>query len=286
MVLGAGSSSRRKAEVSGAPRTGSAGCWAVAADATSRRGQSGTRMRAPRRGELTTVESSPMPPSYVRVRDYSSRSIRRAGMSMLRPGWTILTLTLLAPAPTLLAQDAGRAAFDSASLAWDTGRYPEALSRLEKLLTGPDRDTLRRPIALLTGEFYRTAELARDGQGLVWSRDGRRLAFTAEVAEAPRTFVLRFGEAGRWAGAAPLPGRRAVFSPDGGSIAYLATAPSAELDAARSLLAATPAGAGSEGARQHQEQPAGVARVGTAAGPAGVRRPAQRPGGGGEEPRV
>ncbi|MFL5516909.1 MAG: M20/M25/M40 family metallo-hydrolase [Gemmatimonadales bacterium] len=192
-------------------------------------------------------------------------------MSMLRPGWTILTLTLLAPAPTLLAQDAGRAAFDSASLAWDTGRYPEALSRLEKLLTGPDRDTLRRPIALLTGEFYRTAELARDGQGLVWSRDGRRLAFTTEVAEVPRTIVLRFGEDGRVAGADTLPGRRAVFSPDGGSIAYLATAPSAELDSARSLLAATPAGAGSEGARQHQEQQAVVRRLETAAARVVVR---------------
>src|SRR3954452_1660221 len=205
MVLGAGSSSRRKAEGSGAPRTGSAGCWAVAADATSRRGQSGTRMRAPRRGELTTVESSPMPPSYVRVLDYSSRSIRKAGIRMLRPGWTILTLALLAPAPTLLAQDAGRVAFDSASLAWDAGRYPEALARLERLLTGPSRDTLRRPIALLTGEYYRTTELALDGQDLVWSREGRRLAFGTAVAEVPRAIVLRFGDDGRVAGADTLP---------------------------------------------------------------------------------
>ena len=38
-------------------------------------------------------------------------------MSTFRPGWTILALALFAP--TLSAQDAGRVAFDSASLAWD-----------------------------------------------------------------------------------------------------------------------------------------------------------------------
>jgi len=139
-------------------------------------------------------------------------------MSMLRSGWTVLALALVPPA--LFAQDAARVAFDSASLAWDAGRYPEALGRLERLLTGPSRDTLRRPIALLTGEYYRTIELAPDGQDLVWSRDGRRLAFGTAVAEVPRTIVLRFGDDGRVAGADTLPGRRAVFSPDGGSIAY------------------------------------------------------------------
>ena len=182
-------------------------------------------------------------------------------MSMFRSGWTVVALALAPPA--LSAQDAARVAYDSASLAWDAGRYPEALARLERLLTGPSRDTLRRPIALLTGEYYRTTELALDGQDLVWSRDGRRLAFGTAVAEVPRTIVLRFGDDGRVAGADTLPGRRAVFSPDGGSIAYLGTAPSAELDSARGLLAATPAGAGSDGARRRQEQQAIVRRLET-----------------------
>jgi hypothetical protein len=190
-------------------------------------------------------------------------------MSMLRSGWTVLALALVPPA--LFAQDAARVAFDSASLAWDAGRYPEALGRLERLLTGPSRDTLRRPIALLTGEYYRTIELAPDGQDLVWSRDGRRLAFGTAVAEVPRTIVLRFGDDGRVAGADTLPGRRAVFSPDGGSIAYLGTSPSADLDSARSLLAATPDGAGSDGARRRQEQQAIVRRLETGAARVVVR---------------
>jgi hypothetical protein len=195
-------------------------------------------------------------------------------MGPLRSG--LIGLALALSAPVVSAQDAARAAFDSASLAWDAGRYPEALSRLERLLTGPSRDTLRRPIALLTGEFYRTVELAPDGQDLTWSPDGRRLAYEVEVAEVPRTVVLRFGDDGRVAGADTLPGRGAVFSPDGGAIAYLGTAPSPALDSARSVLAATPVQAGSDGARRHLEQQAVVRRLERAAARVVVRTLADR----------
>ena len=184
-------------------------------------------------------------------------------MGLLRSAGAVVIFAVSASA--LAAQSPAQAAFDSASLAWDAGRYPEALSRLERLLTGPSRDTLRRQIALLTGEYYRTVELAPDGQDLTWSTDGSRLAYETELTEVPRTIVLRFGDDGRVAGADTLPGRGAIFSPDAGSIAYLATAPSAALDSARALLAATPAGAGSEGARRHLEQQAAVRRLETAA---------------------
>ena len=105
------------------------------------------------------------------------------GMRTSRPGWTVVALALFRPR-CRLRTPAGWPT-TAPSLAWDAGRYPEALARLERLLTGPNRDTLRRPIALLTGECYRTTELALDGQGLVWSRDGRRLAFGTSVAEVP-----------------------------------------------------------------------------------------------------
>jgi peptidase M28-like protein/WD40 repeat protein len=182
-----------------------------------------------------------------------------------------IAVALAVTASALAAQSPAQVAFDSASLAWDAGRYPEALSRLERLLTGPSRDMLRRQIALLTGEYYRTVELAPDGQDLTWSSDGRRLAFETELTEVPRTIVLRFGDDGRVSGADTLPGRGAVFSPDAGAIAYLGTAPSPALDSARALLAATPAGAGSEGARRHLAQQAEVRRLETAAARVVVR---------------
>jgi hypothetical protein len=184
-------------------------------------------------------------------------------MGLFRSGG--IGVALAAATSALAAQTPAQVAFDSASLAWEAGRYPEALSRLERLLTGPSRDTLRRQIALLTGEYYRTVELATDGQDLTWSSDGLRLAFETELTEVPRTIVLRFGDDGRVAETDTLPGRGAVFSPDAGSIAYLGTAPSPALDSARALLAATPAGAGSDGARRHLEQQAVVRRLETAA---------------------
>jgi hypothetical protein len=190
-------------------------------------------------------------------------------MGGVRSGAIAVALTVTASA--LAAQSPAQVAFDSASRAWEAGRYPEALSRLERLLAGPSRDTLRRQIALLTGEYYRTIELAPDGQDLTWSSDGRRLAVETELTEVPRTIVLRFGDDGRVAGADTLPGRGAVFSPDAGVIAYLGTAPSAALDSARALLAATPAGAGSDGARRHLAQQAEVRRQETAAARVVVR---------------
>jgi hypothetical protein len=183
-------------------------------------------------------------------------------MRLLR--WGPIAVGLAVSTTALAAQSPAQVAFDSASLAWEAGRYPEALSRLERLLAGPSRDTLRRQIALLTGEYYRTVELAPDGQALTWSSDGRRLAFETELTEVPRTIVLRFGDDGRVAGADTLSGRGAVFAPDAGAIAYLGTAPSPALDSARALLAATPAGAGSEGARRHLELQAQVRRLETA----------------------
>ena len=195
-------------------------------------------------------------------------------MGWLRSGYIVVALAVSPSA--LAAQSPAQVAFDSASLAWDAGRYPEALSRLERLLTGSSRDTLRRQIALLTGEYYRTVELAPDGQDLTWSTDGSRLAYETELTDVPRTIMLRFGDDGRVAGADTLPGRGAVFSPDVGAIAYLSTAPSPALDSARALLAATPAGAGSEGARRHLEQQAAVRRLETAAARVVVRTLADR----------
>ncbi|HVJ99608.1 MAG TPA: hypothetical protein VM365_02045, partial [Gemmatimonadales bacterium] len=67
---------------------------------------------------------------------------------------------LLALPGALVAQMPARVALDSARYAWEAGRYPEALQRLERILTGPARDSMLASIALLTGELYRTRELA------------------------------------------------------------------------------------------------------------------------------
>lgn len=79
--------------------------------------------------------------------------------------------------PGLLAAQAPAAspspAFDSVQVAWDEGRYPDALSRLGRLLANPEGERHRRAAALLTGELYLTREVVPDGRRVLWSPDGR-----------------------------------------------------------------------------------------------------------------
>ena len=143
----------------------------------------------------------------------------------------VVGLMLVSPAG-LGAQAPARAALDSAAYAWEAGRYPEALQRLERLLTGPYRDTLLAPIALLTGELYRTRELAPDAADPRWSADGAVLAYEIGGDSARRSVLLSPSEAS--ARPDTLPGYAAAFSPDGAEVAYLsASAPAVVLRSRR-----------------------------------------------------
>lgn len=122
---------------------------------------------------------------------------------------------------TAESQVAPRTSFDSAAYAWEAGRYPEALERLERLLTGPARDTLAAPIALLTGELYRTRELAPDGGDPRWSPDGRRLAYDIGQEAERRSVLLDLSDARAPLAPDTLPGYAAAISADGAEIAYV-----------------------------------------------------------------
>lgn len=142
----------------------------------------------------------------------------------VRMAATIVTLAaLLLGSARLQAQTPAGAAFDSAAYAWEAGNYPEALGRLERLLAGPQRDTLLAPIALLTGELYRTREIATDGAGPRWSPDGAMLAYDVGAEATRRSVLVRLSEGGPLR-ADTLPGYAATFSPSGGEISYLSAA--------------------------------------------------------------
>jgi hypothetical protein len=81
-------------------------------------------------------------------------------------------LALLVPS-VLAAQAPDRASFDSAAIAWDEGRFDDALARFERLLAGADGERWRDTIAVLTGERYRTFPVAAHGNRALWSADGR-----------------------------------------------------------------------------------------------------------------
>ena len=133
--------------------------------------------------------------------------------------WMLLA-AMVAWSGRLESQVSARVAFDSAAYAWEAGRYPEALERLERLLTGPGRDTLLAPIALLTGELYRTREIAPDAASPRWSPDGTMLAYEIGPDTAPRSVLLDLNVAGPLR-PDTLPGYAATFAPDGSELAYL-----------------------------------------------------------------
>jgi Tol biopolymer transport system component len=102
------------------------------------------------------------------------------------------------------------AAYDSAFFAWEAGAYPEALARLERLLSGPGAHRYLRPAAELTGETWETRELAADGRLVRWSLDSRHVAFEVGTGAARRTHIYGL-EAGTWREVAVVDGAGLAF---------------------------------------------------------------------------
>src|SRR5688572_33274193 len=93
-----------------------------------------------------------------------------------------MTLRLLLTAALLIAlvgatsarNDSPQAkAFADATDAWARGDYIASLNGYIALLNGPGGDAYLEPVALPTGELYRTFELTSDGRAPRFSADGR-----------------------------------------------------------------------------------------------------------------
>ncbi len=113
--------------------------------------------------------------------------------------------------------------WDRAYFAWDAGRYDAALDDLARLLAAPDAGDYHDRIAELTGERWRTVEVAKDARAPRWAPDGRHLAYETGTGAARRLRVVR---------AAPgfpvvleAAGTALTFSPDGRAAAWLAPMP-------------------------------------------------------------
>ena len=127
---------------------------------------------------------------------------------------------------------AARARFDSAFYAWQRGDYPTALAGLERLLVSPDGNRVLEPVALLTGELYRTIALAPDGQSPRWSPDGRFASFTTNGGRVTNLVAIE-GDTVR--SIASIAGVSLVFSPGGDRVAYLEIEETPQLQSARTL---------------------------------------------------
>ncbi len=138
---------------------------------------------------------------------------------MRRPG---IALALLATGVAPAAAQVPQARFDSAYYAWDAGRYDDALDRLAAILAAAGGEAVLEPIALLTGELYRTREITTDGHTVSWSPDGRWFAYERGTGNE-RSTVIWDARAPREVGV--VQGWGLVFSPDGEGAAFLRGGP-------------------------------------------------------------
>jgi hypothetical protein len=149
----------------------------------------------------------------------------------------VLCAAFVVVVPASAQTPAMRAAFDTASLAWDAGHYPEALERLLALTTSSGTESLHSAIALLTGEWYRSASVTEDGTAPRWSADGRWFAWESGTGQSLRTHVASVDAGGTTQPVAEIAGFGLTFSPDGSRMAWLSVPDLPELRAARAELA-------------------------------------------------
>jgi len=77
----------------------------------------------------------------------------------------------------------------NAALAWDRDDYVAALTTYHELLTSPDAHSLLEPIALQTGELYRTTELTVDGAPPQFAPSGQYATFETGTGATRVTHV-------------------------------------------------------------------------------------------------
>jgi len=99
-------------------------------------------------------------------------------------------LLLVLVLPTTAAADDAATLFDDARLAWDAGDYVGALEGFQAVLDHADGDAFFDDIALITGELYRTVELAEDGANPRFSPDGQRAAYEHTENGVTVTYVV------------------------------------------------------------------------------------------------
>ena len=150
--------------------------------------------------------------------------VPHARSGALRLSTFLLPLTAIAQGtrtPARAATLTADARYDRAISAWDAGRFDAALEDLKVLASGPGAAAWHDRIAELTGEIWRTTEVAKDARAPRWSPDGRHLSYEYGPPAERRFRVVRttgFATVIDGAGAAP------VFSPDGRAVAWAGAA--------------------------------------------------------------
>jgi hypothetical protein len=136
------------------------------------------------------------------------------------------------------------AALQRAADDWEKGDYVTALTTYQELLAGPDAAAVLEPIALQTGELFRTTGLTTDGANPVFAPDSRTFSFetgpgvAAGVASGAARLTHVRATASPATDLLTLDGGEASFCPDGRRVAFLRVPPSVEVTRAQEGIAA------------------------------------------------
>ncbi len=122
----------------------------------------------------------------------------------------------------------------TAGLAWDRGDYVTALAAYKALLTAPGGEQWLEPIALKTGELFRTREITADGSNPRFSPDGRFVAYQTGSGQARVTRAV--DPAAGMRVAAEVRGYSLAFLPHGDRVVYLKIQAASELADAQAEL--------------------------------------------------
>jgi len=138
-------------------------------------------------------------------------------MTTKRAFYTLALLAGLVAATS--AQQPAKPSLDTANDAWDRGDYVAALTAYKSLLTGTGGSAYLEPIALQTGELYKTVEITTDGLNPRISPDGQLVAYETGAGPARRTKIIQVSEGLKTI--ADVGGYGLSFAPVTGRIVYL-----------------------------------------------------------------
>ncbi len=132
--------------------------------------------------------------------------------------------------PTTTPADHWRQAIEH----WEAGRYHEAVPRLITVLKSPAANEYLEPIALLTGDWYPSIEIAPDGRLPRLSPDGQLAVYETGAASDPVTRVVRVAPGAPVV--AELRGGGATVNATGTHVAYIRSPRTPAWTAAQALL--------------------------------------------------
>ena len=153
---------------------------------------------------------------------------RRAGAIVVLLALSGVALRLSAASPALARS------FDAATDAWERGDYITALTGFIQIAGAPGGDAWLEPIALATGELFRTRELTSDGRAPRFSPDNKYVVYETGLETSRRTRIVRHDSA--LTPIADLPGVSATFSSTLNQVAYLKIPDNDEIRGAAAAL--------------------------------------------------